>query len=299
MSAQRSTNGNGATAAAPPGGGGARSARARQRVLVVDDEENVRVTTAAILEQEGYHVETAASGREALQKVERGGFDLVLTDLRMDDMDGTALLNELHTRHPGVVTVVLTGYASIESSIDALRLGVYDYLVKPCVIADLKRTVRRALEHRDQKARISELSNPVVEIWDGVLLLPLVGTLDDQRSSQMSTTLLGAVRAKCAQAVIIDITGCTVVDTYTAAHLINTARSVHLLGATSVITGVGATVASDLVKLGIDLHEINTRRRLADGLRFAFELLNVSFDHRSQKSGVRSQNKKSCPSPVS
>ncbi|HZB43780.1 MAG TPA: response regulator [Pyrinomonadaceae bacterium] len=297
MSARRSTSGDGGGAAAPDGGG--RRAPARRRVLVVDDEENVRLTTAAILEQEGYHVETAGDGREALNKVERGGFDLVLTDLRMDDMDGAALLNEMHTRHPSVVTVVLTGYASIESSIDALRQGVYDYLVKPCVIDDLKRTVLRALEHRDQKARISELSNPVVEIWDGVLLLPLVGTLDDQRSSQMSTTLLRAVRAKGAQVVIIDITGCTVVDTYTAAHLINTVRSVHLLGAACVITGVGATVAADLVKLGIDLHEINTRRRLADGLRFAFELLNVSFGHRSQESGARGQDEKTRPSSVS
>ncbi|HEX7175326.1 MAG TPA: response regulator [Pyrinomonadaceae bacterium] len=287
MSAQRSTNGDGTTGAL---GGSGRRAPTRKRVLVVDDEENVRVTTAAILEQDGYYVDTAGDGREALQKVERGGFDLVLTDLRMDDMDGAALLNELHTRHPSVVTVVLTGYASIESSIDALRQGVYDYLVKPCVIEDLKRTVRRALEHRDQKARISELSNPVVEIWDGILLLPLVGTLDDQRSSQMSTTLLNAVRAKSAQAVIIDITGCTVVDTYTVAHLINTVRSVHLLGATGVITGVGASMASDLVKLGIDLHEINTRRRLADGLRFAFELLNVGI--RGQRSEVGGQKKR-------
>ena len=169
--------------------------------------------------------------------------------------------------------MVLTGYASIESSIDALRQGVYDYLVKPCVIEDLKRTVRRALEHRDQKARITELSNPVVESWDGILLLPLVGTLDDQRSSQMSTTLLNAVRAKCAQAVIIDITGCTVVDTYTAAHLINTVRSVRLLGAATIITGVNAHVASDLVKLGVELEDITTRRRLADGLRLAMELV--------------------------
>jgi CheY-like chemotaxis protein/anti-anti-sigma regulatory factor len=252
-----------------------RAAPASHRVLIVDDEENVRLTTAAILEQEGYRVVTAASGREALQQVERQGFDLVLTDLRMDDMDGATLLNELHTRHPSVVTVVLTGYASIESSIDALRQGVYDYLVKPCVIDDLKRTVRRALEHRDQRQRISELSNPVVEIWDGVLLLPLVGTLDDQRSSQMSATLLGAVRDRSAQAVIIDITGCNVVDTYTAAHLIQTVHSARLLGAVAVITGVSATVAADLVKLGVDLQEINTRRRLADGLRFAFEMLNL------------------------
>ena len=248
----------------------------KHRVLVVDDEENVRVTTAAILEQEGYLVETASDGREAQEKVERGKFELVLTDLRMEDMDGSTLLNELHAKHPDIVTVVLTGYASIESSIDALRLGVYDYLVKPCVVDDLKRTVRRALEHQDQRMRITELSSPVVEIWDGILLLPVVGTLDDTRAAQMAGALLEAVRHKCAEVVIIDITGCTVVDTYTAAHLINTVRSTRLLGAQAIITGVGATVASDLVKLGVDLQDITTRRRLADGLRTAFDRINVT-----------------------
>jgi len=253
---------------------GDRAARP-SRVLVVDDEENVRITTAAILEQEGYDVKTASDGREALELAARGHYDLVLTDLRMEDMDGSTLLHELQQRHPSVVTIVLTGYASIESSIDALRQGVYDYLVKPCMIEDLKRTVRRALEHRRQRQQITELSNPVVEIWDGVLLLPLVGTLDDQRAAQMSTALLEAVRREGAQIVLVDITGCTVVDTYTAAHLINTVRSVRLLGAATVITGVGAHVASDLVKLGVELEDITTRRRLADGLRFALELLNV------------------------
>lgn len=254
------------------GGMSAADARRQHRILVVDDEENVRVTTAAILEQDGYAVEMASDGREALGKIERGDFDLVLTDLRMEDMDGSALLGELHTRRPDIVTVVLTGYASIESSIDALRQGVYDYLVKPCVVEDLQRTVRRALEHKFQRARISELSSPVVEIWDGILLLPVVGTLDDARASQMSSTLLDAIRAKGAGVVIIDITGCTVVDTYTMSHLVGAVRSALLLGAHTIITGVGANVASDLVKLGIELHGVTTRRRLADGLRTAFKL---------------------------
>ncbi len=247
----------------------------RGRILVVDDEENVRITTAAILEQEGYDVATASDGREALEMAARAHYDLVLTDLRMDDMDGITLLHELQTRHPNLVTIVLTGYASIESSIDALRQGVYDYLVKPCVVDDLKRTVRRALEHREQRMRISELSSPVVEIWDGVLLLPVVGTLDDQRASQMSSALLEAVRGRSARVVLIDITGCTVVDTYTAAHLINTVRSARLLGAAAIITGVSAHIAADLVKLGVQLEDICTRRRLADGLRLALELINV------------------------
>src|SRR6201986_3624476 len=117
----------------------------------------------------------------------------------MDDMDGMALLHELQARHPNVVTIVLTGYASIESSIDALRQGVYDYLVKPCMVEDLKRTVRRALEHRQDRQQIPELRSPVVEIWDGLLLVPLVGTLDDQRAAQMSSALLDAVRHAAAQ----------------------------------------------------------------------------------------------------
>jgi CheY-like chemotaxis protein/anti-anti-sigma regulatory factor len=256
----------------PPSSNGHRGV-ARSSVLVVDDEENVRVTTGAILEQEGYSVETASDGREALELTARKHFDLVLTDLRMEDMDGMTLLHELQTRHPNIVTIVLTGYASIESSIDALRQGVYDYLTKPCTVEELKRTVRRALEHGEQRTRITELSSPVVEIWDGVLLVPLVGTLDDQRAAQMASALLQAVRTEGARVVLVDITGCTVVDTYTAAHLINTVRSVRLLGAATVITGVSAHVASDLVKLGVQMEDITTRRRLADGLRLALELV--------------------------
>jgi CheY-like chemotaxis protein/anti-anti-sigma regulatory factor len=255
-----------------------RRAQRANRVLVVDDEESVRITTAAILEQEGYEVATAESGREALASAARSHYDLVLTDLRMDDMDGMALLHELQARHPNVVTVVLTGYASIESSIDALRQGVYDYLVKPCMVEDLKRTVRRALEHREQRMQISELSTPVVEIWDGVLLVPLVGTLDDKRSAQLSTALLEAVRSEGARVVLVDITGCTVVDTFTAAHLINAVRSVRLLGADAVVTGVSAHIASDLVKLGVRLEDICTRRRLADGLRLALEMLDLKVE---------------------
>lgn len=266
--ASRLNRDNGASAHSRP------AAAHQRRILVVDDEENVCLTTAAILEQEEYVVETARDGREALDMLGRRPFDLVLTDLRMEGLDGSALLNELHTTHPDIVTVVLTGYATIESAIDALRQGVYDYLVKPCVVDELKRTVRRALEHHDQRAGLNELASPVVEIWDGILLLPIVGTLDDARASQMSSALLEAIRRQPAQAVIIDITGCTVVDTYTAAQLVNAVRAARLLGAFAVITGVRAMVAADLIKLGIDLEDIKTRRRLADGLRTALALIN-------------------------
>jgi CheY-like chemotaxis protein/anti-anti-sigma regulatory factor len=262
-------------------------ARSQHRVLVVDDEENVRITTAAILEQEGYAVETASDGREALSKIQGNKFDLVLTDLRMEGMDGQALLNELCSKHPNIVTIVLTGYASIESSIDALRCGVYDYLVKPCVIEDLKQTVSRALEHQRQRRHISELSSPVVEIWDGILLLPVVGALDDARASAMSGAMLEKARHTGAEVIIIDITGCTVMDTHVAAHLINAVHSARLLGARAIVTGVSAGVAANLVSLGIELQGITTRRRLADGLRTAFEYINVTVSR--QRSAISHQ----------
>lgn len=260
--------------------GNAQLRRIASRILVVDDEENVRITTAAILEQEGYEVDTASDGHEALEKVESGNFDLVLTDLRMEGLDGSALLQELCTKYPNVVTVVLTGYASIESSIDALRCGVYDYLVKPCVVDDLKLTVQRALEHKQQRTHISELSSPVVEIWDRILLLPIVGALDDARAAQMSGTMLETARRTGAEVIIIDITGCTVMDTHVAAHLINAVHSARLLGAHAIITGVSAMVAANLVTLGVELEGITTRRRLADGLRTAFEQINLIVSSR-------------------
>jgi signal transduction histidine kinase len=128
------------------------------RLLVVDDEENLRITTAAILEQEGYAVETASSGNEAVGLLEGAEFDLVLTDLHMEGGDGLSVLSEIRTRAPLTISVVLTGFASVESAIAALQQGAYDYLVKPCDIDEMKHTIRRGVEHRrlmlaEQEAR--------------------------------------------------------------------------------------------------------------------------------------------------
>ncbi|HEX8843346.1 MAG TPA: response regulator [Pyrinomonadaceae bacterium] len=129
------------------------------RVLVVDDEESLRITTAAILEQEGYRVDTASSGLEAVQYIEREEFDLVLTDLHMEGGDGLSVLTEMRQRAPLTISVVLTGFASVESAIAALQQGAYDYLVKPCDIDEMKHTIRRGVEHRrlmlaEQEARL-------------------------------------------------------------------------------------------------------------------------------------------------
>ncbi len=131
------------------------------KLLVVDDEESVAVTIGAILEMDGYHVETATSGVEALEKLQDEQFDLVLTDLRLDDADGLTIVAEVCRRQPDTVSIILTGYASMESAIKALREGAYDYLIKPCDVDELRAVVARGIERRQLgiqlKARLAEL----------------------------------------------------------------------------------------------------------------------------------------------
>ncbi|HEV8368580.1 MAG TPA: response regulator [Pyrinomonadaceae bacterium] len=128
------------------------------RLLVVDDEESLRITTAAILEKEGYIVDTASSGDEAISLLQKLDYDLVLTDLHMEGGDGLSVLCEIRRQAPLTISVVLTGFASVESAIAALQEGAYDYLVKPCDIDNMRHTIRRGVDHRrlmlaEQKAR--------------------------------------------------------------------------------------------------------------------------------------------------
>jgi signal transduction histidine kinase len=128
------------------------------RLLVVDDDESVALTIAEVLRQEGFEVDTASSGTEATARLQNSSYDLVLTDLHMDGGDGLSVLAGVREHSPLTITIVLTGFASVESAIAALRHDAYDYLIKPCIIDELKFTVRRGLEHRrlmlaEQKAR--------------------------------------------------------------------------------------------------------------------------------------------------
>lgn len=127
-------------------------------LLVVDDEESLRITVAAILEQEGYLVDAASSGDEAIDLLSKDEYDLVLTDLHMEGGDGLSVLNFIRRHAPVTISIVLTGFASVESAIAALQEGAYDYLIKPCDIETMKHTIRRGVEHRrlmlaEQKAR--------------------------------------------------------------------------------------------------------------------------------------------------
>lgn len=127
------------------------------RVLVVDDEQPVRVTLKEVLSREGYDVLTASSGREALQVMGGMAVDLVMVDLKMEGMDGLTLMGEIRHRWPTTVFIILTGYATLESALKALRYGAHDYLLKPSGPEDIKRSVREGLEKRRREARRKDL----------------------------------------------------------------------------------------------------------------------------------------------
>jgi signal transduction histidine kinase len=137
-----------ANAVQPPG--------TRGHVLVVDDEPGVLMTIQAILKMEGYEVQGATNGRDALESLRDHQFDLVLTDLRLGDDDGLEILAELRQIAPDTVAIVLTGYASLESAIQAMRQGAYDYLVKPTDVEELKLTVARALDRQRLQRELAE-----------------------------------------------------------------------------------------------------------------------------------------------
>jgi signal transduction histidine kinase/CheY-like chemotaxis protein len=125
----------------------------KPKILVVDDEANVLFTMTSILQQEGYEVDGVSNGAAAIQAIGERHYDLVLTDLNMPGADGLAVLAEVRKRSPATVTVMITGYGSVESAIEAVHLGAYEYLLKPTEVADLKHAVRRSLERK----RLSEI----------------------------------------------------------------------------------------------------------------------------------------------
>ena len=122
--------------------------RKTARILVVDDEAHVRSMMGSTLERQGYDVQLAASGREALEMLGQNAFDLVLTDIVMQDGNGIALLDRMHGQQPQLPVVMVSAIHDIGVAIDAMRRGAYDYLLKPFEREHLVGTVLRALDHR-------------------------------------------------------------------------------------------------------------------------------------------------------
>ena len=130
-------------------------------------------------------------------------------------------------------------------------------------------------EIEEQRRTITELQTPVIQVWDGILALPIVGGLDTARTQEMNEALLDKVVATGSEIVILDITGVPLIDTAVAKHLLETVAAARLLGAEVLIVGISTHTALTLVHLGLDLSGVTTRTTMAKGLRLAFGRLGL------------------------
>jgi DNA-binding NtrC family response regulator len=135
-------------------------------ILVVDDEIAAQRALIQALKREKYHVEGATSATEALRKLTEKNYDLVITDIRMERMDGMELMRQVRTRWPDTLVIVMTAFASIDTAIRSIHEGAYDYLSKPYEVDDLRLTVRRALEQSRLVRENLELRQSIVEEKD-------------------------------------------------------------------------------------------------------------------------------------
>jgi rsbT co-antagonist protein RsbR len=135
-----------------------------------------------------------------------------------------------------------------------------------------------------QRQTISELQTPVIQVWDRILALPIVGSLDTARTQEMNEALLQKIVDTGAEIVIVDITAVPVVDTAVAKHLLETVAAARLLGAEVLMVGLSTRTAITLVHLGIDLGGVTTRTTMAKGLELAFARLGLDVVSRRRAS---------------
>lgn len=155
--------------------------------------------------------------------------------------------------------------------LDAIAQGINTLIEAWRTSEIVARKNKKALEAKvatieTQAVALRELSTPLMEIWDDVLLLPIIGELHQRRSAEVMNDLLEAIVSTQSTQVILDVTGLDIIDTSTADQLLRIVRAAKLLGARCVLTGVSAPVAQTLAGLAVDLGDLRTLRTLADGL---------------------------------
>jgi DNA-binding NtrC family response regulator len=130
-----------------------------RHILIVDDEPLVKSSLSELLTLSGYTVSTAANGKEALELLRGYTVDIIITDIKMPEMDGIQLLNQVKKRHPEVPVILITGYGSIDSAVEAMKQGAYDYITKPIVDSEIKIVIERLVKQRqlqEENIRLKE-----------------------------------------------------------------------------------------------------------------------------------------------
>lgn len=119
-----------------------------ERLLIVEDEETLRESLKRVFQREGYQVEAVGSAEPALELFEEGFYDLIISDIILPGITGIELLKRVKEIHPEQIVIIITAYASLETAVETLRAGAYDYIVKPIIHEEIKQIVKNALRQR-------------------------------------------------------------------------------------------------------------------------------------------------------
>ena len=142
------------------------------KLLLVDDEERFLTTTKILLEKRGINTFTAANGLDAIRIMDEHHVDVVILDVKMPGLDGVEVLRKTKKKHPLVEVIMLTGHASVESAVEGLKLGAFDYVTKPCDISDLMRKVneayakKQAMEEKIRKAKVEKIIRHPMAVFE-------------------------------------------------------------------------------------------------------------------------------------
>ncbi len=206
---------------------------------------------------------------QLLQELARGH----LREVADADEGIDAIFTERNAIYDAIRGAYPAGQEALETLADLERLTfqrarVITALNYQQVIDDLQESLANQERLRET---VQELSTPIIPVYSGVLVLPLVGRIDSARSQNITEALLEAIAREQAELVLLDITGVAVVDTSVANHLIQTAHAASLLGSQVVLVGISAEVAQTLVQLGVDLGKLKTLSNLQSGLEYALD----------------------------
>jgi rsbT co-antagonist protein RsbR len=157
------------------------------------------------------------------------------------------------------------------------------------ITTEIHQKSREEVIHKQQREML-ELSTPVVKLWDGILALPLIGTLDSERTQVVMENLLQSIVESGAAIAIIDITGVPTVDTLVAQHLLKTVAAARLMGAECIISGIRPQIAATIVHLGVELHTVVTKATLADAFAVALKRTGQKIQRERQKETQESGN---------
>jgi DNA-binding NtrC family response regulator len=168
------------------------------RILVVDDELSIRESLSGWLQQDGYEVETAPSGREALAKTQENHYDIMLLDVKMPEMDGLTLLKRLKELDPDTLIVMMTAHGDIHDAVEAMRLGAYDYLLKPFELEELSFTIEKlvqmqtlAIENLILKDRLANIARFENLVGQSPPMLDLFETIVDVAQTDATVLITG------------------------------------------------------------------------------------------------------------